>query len=374
MYIAVYHELPKGGARRAINEFSRALGKRNTVDLYIVDEKKPLHEKIFYSKIFYYPFIPKKWSGGNPPVRLYKDTIELYKLFNLTKKIAHAIDQEKYDVVIVSTSKYIEAPFIMRFLKTPFIFYVSDPYYRFIYEPLLQVQKEAGFLRYNYEKLKRFCFKTFDKQNIEKALYCYGPSDFIAKKFTKTYGKKNKSVHYGVDTKFFTPGNGEKNIDIFYIGSKDPVDGVDLLDDALKRIKKKLRVRKLLTDEEWISDDRVLRELYRKSKVLFCPAHNEGLGASLMEAMACGTPVIAVNEAGHRELVVDGKNGYLIPRNAKIAAEKIQFILDNTEKRKSMEQFAHDNMLSNWSWKRRAEKLERVLKELARSKKNQLTR
>lgn len=363
MRIAIYHELPRGGARRAINEFSRALGKTNTVDLHVLDEKKYAQEKKFYTKVYFYPFIPKKWSGRNPPIRLYKDTIEVYKLYRRTKEIAKIIDSKKYDIVIVSASKYIEAPFIMRFLKTPFIFYCSDPNFRFIYEPILQVPKSVGSLRYYYEKIKRYFFKQLDKKNIQYAPSCYAPSDYIARLFTKTYDKENKAIHYGVDTQFFTPGKSEKDIDIFYIGSYDPIDGLALLDDAVSHIDKKLVVRKLLTEEEWISDDKELRELYRRSKVFFCPAHNEGLGAALMEAMSCGTPIVAVNEAGHKELVIDGKNGFLIPRNPKKVAEKLTWVLSHEKKRFEMEKFARLYMSTKWSWESRAKKLEGVLHE-----------
>lgn len=38
----------------------------------------------------------------------------------------------------------------------------------------------------------------------------------------------------------------------------------------------------------------------------------EGLPVNIMEAMACGLPVVATENRGHRELVVDGVNGYLI--------------------------------------------------------------
>ncbi|RLL42755.1 glycosyltransferase family 1 protein [Oceanobacillus piezotolerans] len=40
----------------------------------------------------------------------------------------------------------------------------------------------------------------------------------------------------------------------------------------------------------------------------------EGLPVNIMEAMACGLPVVAVDNRGHRELVRNGENGYLIQR------------------------------------------------------------
>jgi glycosyltransferase involved in cell wall biosynthesis len=39
----------------------------------------------------------------------------------------------------------------------------------------------------------------------------------------------------------------------------------------------------------------------------------EGLGRTLLEAMACGVPVVGVDRWGHRELVEDGRTGFLVP-------------------------------------------------------------
>ena len=41
----------------------------------------------------------------------------------------------------------------------------------------------------------------------------------------------------------------------------------------------------------------------------------EGLPVNIMEAMACGKPVIAMDNRGHRELIRDGVTGWLIKGN-----------------------------------------------------------
>lgn len=56
---------------------------------------------------------------------------------------------------------------------------------------------------------------------------------------------------------------------------------------------------------------RKLEEYIRLSDVAISSSLQEGLGLGLAECMYCGLPVIATEDRGHRELVVQGENGYL---------------------------------------------------------------
>jgi D-inositol-3-phosphate glycosyltransferase len=51
----------------------------------------------------------------------------------------------------------------------------------------------------------------------------------------------------------------------------------------------------------------------RTADVVAIPSRREPLGLAAVEALACGTPVIAANVGGLREVVRDGVNGLLIP-------------------------------------------------------------
>ncbi len=61
-----------------------------------------------------------------------------------------------------------------------------------------------------------------------------------------------------------------------------------------------------------ISDRQRLAELYRGASAYVHPAHYEGLPTVLLEAMACGTPVVATAISGALD-VLDGSNGLLVP-------------------------------------------------------------
>lgn len=56
-----------------------------------------------------------------------------------------------------------------------------------------------------------------------------------------------------------------------------------------------------------------IAEVLRASDVYVQPSHVEGLGLAVLEAMACGVPVVASDTDGLREVVDDGRSGLLAP-------------------------------------------------------------
>lgn len=61
-----------------------------------------------------------------------------------------------------------------------------------------------------------------------------------------------------------------------------------------------------------ISDAERLRSLYAESSVLISTSERESFGQTLLEALACGTPVIARDSGGPADIVIDGVNGVLV--------------------------------------------------------------
>jgi glycosyltransferase involved in cell wall biosynthesis len=81
--------------------------------------------------------------------------------------------------------------------------------------------------------------------------------------------------------------------------------------------------------QEWIS----------ASSVFVLPSYREGIPRSTQEAMAMGRPVITTVVPGCRETVLDGVNGFLIPKwDAQALAERMCFFIQNPEKVNQMGQ------------------------------------
>jgi D-inositol-3-phosphate glycosyltransferase len=76
---------------------------------------------------------------------------------------------------------------------------------------------------------------------------------------------------------------------------------------------------------------------YSSAAAVVMPSRYESFGLAALEAMACGTPVVASDVGGLSFLVRDGETGFLVPEgNAAVFAEKISLLLRNPKLRNEM--------------------------------------
>ena len=77
--------------------------------------------------------------------------------------------------------------------------------------------------------------------------------------------------------------------------------------------------------------ERELPPLYRGASIYLQTSYEEGLGISVIEAMASGLPVVSTETAGTRETVVDGETGWLVDQRSDVestVAERALSVLD----------------------------------------------
>lgn len=179
-------------------------------------------------------------------------------------------------------------------------------------------------------------------------------------------------VPCGVDLSLFRPLdirevrqklglNGEKVI--VYVGRIEPIKGLELLlrsaaimelKDSLKvlvvggDVTPELDVRRLkdLAGELGIEsvmefvgvvDQKLLPLYYNAADVCVVPSHYESFGLVALEALACGTPVVASRVGGLPAVVQHGRTGYLLPwRCPEPFADSLEVILSSRGLQKSM--------------------------------------
>ncbi|MBO5955120.1 MAG: glycosyltransferase family 4 protein [Clostridia bacterium] len=81
-------------------------------------------------------------------------------------------------------------------------------------------------------------------------------------------------------------------------------------------------------------------KIMQVSDLFFHASYREGLTLSVMEAMSFGLPCVVSNVRGNRDLIVDGKGGYVAePTDAQKFAVKIEYLLNNPEDYKVFGEF-----------------------------------
>ncbi len=102
--------------------------------------------------------------------------------------------------------------------------------------------------------------------------------------------------------------------------------------------------------------------------IFVLPSLNEGMGRVLVEAMALGKSIVASNVGGIPDLVIHGKNGFLVPpKNPKQLAKYIQVLLEDKDKREKMG-LAGKEMAYNFTSERMVEKIANLYKKLLTQK------
>lgn len=97
---------------------------------------------------------------------------------------------------------------------------------------------------------------------------------------------------------------------------------------------------------EWLGHVEDMAALFRSVDVVVLPSYREGLPKSLIEAAACGLPVVTCDTAGCREVVTHDVDGLLIPpRNVHALAGAIARLLDDPELRQRLGQAARAKAL-----------------------------
>ena len=108
-----------------------------------------------------------------------------------------------------------------------------------------------------------------------------------------------------------------------------------------------------------------LVNLYRRAALVVVPSRYEGFGLPAVEAMACGTPVVATSAGALPEVMRVGGGGLLVPRDDPEAlAKAIATLLDQAETRRAMGARARPLIEATFSWPRVAERTARIYREV----------
>jgi glycosyltransferase involved in cell wall biosynthesis len=111
-----------------------------------------------------------------------------------------------------------------------------------------------------------------------------------------------------------------------------------------------------------------MARLLRDIDVAVLPSYREGVPRSLLEAAACGLPIVTTDVPGCREVVTDGVNGLLIPpRSAEALAAAIKRLCEHPQERVRMGQAGREAVLNEFDQRIVFEKTFAVYQDLLSS-------
>ncbi|MCX6224417.1 MAG: glycosyltransferase family 4 protein [Bacteroidia bacterium] len=101
---------------------------------------------------------------------------------------------------------------------------------------------------------------------------------------------------------------------------------------------------------EWWGYHENIAAIFEKSHVVCLPSYREGLPKVLIEAAACGRPIVTTDTPGCREIVQDGINGFLVPlRDDKALADALRRLIRDPKLRNEMGKKGRDLVLNEYT-------------------------
>ncbi len=185
------------------------------------------------------------------------------------------------------------------------------------------------------------------------------PQEAMARYFTAPW----EIIPNGVDTTFFRPGLGrlsrrieQRGPRLLWLGRIEPRNDLGTVLAAMPRILERYPEARLTVvgDGPWRGRmERAARPLgtcvhfagyanggrpgyYRGSDVYLCPTSRASFGVTLLEAMACGTPLVVSDIPAFRDLAEPAQAVFAPPGDADAWAGAVTTLLEDTERRESM--------------------------------------
>jgi starch synthase len=212
------------------------------------------------------------------------------------------------------------------------------------------------------------------------------PSQFAQETFV-AHGVAERKVFrcpYGVDLSLFSPQPRRDDVfRVLFVGAASVQKGIGYLLDAMRPLVERRHAELWLVgavsaEARGILDRNAdilvhkgfvrhhdLAQIYGQGSVLVLPSIQDGFGRVLVEAMACGLPIIGTTHSGAGDLVEDGKEGFIVPiRDPAAIRSRLDWMLANPTARRTMGQMALARVQSLGGWADYAAAVERMYRQL----------
>ena len=264
--------------------------------------------------------ITQTFVGGLPGARKHYQ-----KYLGLMPRALEELDLSAYDLVLSSESG--PAKGVITRPDATHVCYCHSPM-RYIWDHYPAYRDPLGWLQRTYFSHLAHRLRQWDVSSAARVDRFIANSRFVAARIDRTYRRDAAVVHPPVDLDLYGP-NGPDGSPVpqaergyyLYLSELVPYKRADLAIDAFRDLNLPLKVVGRGSEFARLSkgapdnvqmlgrvEDTDLPDLYRGARALVFPAE-EDFGIVPVEAMACGTPVLAYGRGGALDSVVDGKTG-----------------------------------------------------------------
>jgi glycosyltransferase involved in cell wall biosynthesis len=422
MKIALFHNLPPGGAKRALWEHARLLQERGHVlDAYIMSTATedylsltPLCRRVFVhdapppapgDRLMNNPLW--RWTGQNvrkmvgEARRVRREVARLDALEATYRELARQIDAGGYDLVYVHHCRLLLSPALLRFLKTPSVYFCHDTL-RHIHEWAVEEHPDydrtppkLGLSLVHGHRVSLPTLRLWwdqDRRNTASAraaTMVFANSSYSREAILKSMGVNARVCDLGIDSEFFRPDPTVlRRHEVLSVGSIAPLKRHDFILDAIATIPEDRRpamrivgydpVRygeaKMSPEAQALADracergvtlrfskevtDELVRDAYQSAGVVAFAPYLEPFGFVPLEAMACGAAVVGVREAGVRETITDGVTGLLTERDVETFGAALDRVLTDPALAERLGETGCRTVRERWTWERSADRME----------------
>jgi glycosyltransferase involved in cell wall biosynthesis len=319
MKIAIVHDYLKeyGGAERVVESLLEIWPDAPVyTTVFLPEFAGPHRERV------------EKWNVKTSILQKIPFKSKLISLFRFVAPVVFsAMDLTKYDVVIVSSAGTYTSPNFVRTNKksTLICYYHTPPRYLYGY-PVANDWRNNIFRRILLVlgKIPMFFLRILDKGAAKIPKYLIANSKEVAGRIRRFYGRESTVIYPPVEIPEIKTSIQKENY--YLIGGRvSRHKGHDIAIKAFTKLGLPLKVfggtfasygldqfkKDAGSNIEFLGEvtEKEKWELMKKAKGFIFPSEQEDFGIIPVEAMAVGTPVIALAQGGPLETVIDGKTG-----------------------------------------------------------------
>lgn len=354
--LAVFHHLPEGGGRRVAGQLVTELARTFQVTVHYPEGSAALDVPESIAKREWSFPAGRKLSVARRLAAPLTLPARLRSFDRLCRDISREIDHSS-DAVLVHNSMLVAAPPLLRYLQKPSVYFCYE-YPRHLYESDL-IRRVSGPARILLAPLRRM-EKRMDLIAASSAGSIVTFSTWMGKLVQGIYRRPAGIIHPGVDPGTFHPVPSRENTSfVLSVGALWPFKGHELAIASLAVLPEERRPALVIVADRELPgytdtllalaerssvdmrilqriSDSELREVYSAALAVLCCQHREPYGLVPLEAMACGTAVIAVREGGFTDNVFHNRNGLLVERDPSQMASAISTLMDDGDLRRDL--------------------------------------